>query len=102
MGAISPDICQQVIDMVYIRPSSPVVTPTAIKPLAESPHAPEEDSTTNDDAVSQYGVRPEAVKPVVERRKQDQDRRKHRKDSLLETRAGRDRRKSSVSISISI
>jgi hypothetical protein len=81
--------------MVYIRPSAPVIAPTAIKPLAESSHAPEEHSLAADTVVNEHLARPQ-----VERRKQD--RRQQRKDALLETRAGRDRRKSSPSISVSI
>jgi hypothetical protein len=47
--------------------------------------------------VSEYLVRPH-----VERRRQKEDRRQQRKNALLETRAGRDRRKSKPTISISI
>ncbi len=82
--------------MVYIRPSAPVIAPTAVKPVAESSHTPEEHSLAADTIVNEYLARPH-----VERRKQE-DRRQQRKDSLLETRAGRDRRKSNPSISVSI
>ena len=81
--------------MVYIRPSAPVIASTAVKPVAESSHGSEEHSLAADTVVNEYLARPQ-----VERRKQD--RRQQRKDSLLETRAGRDRRKSSPSISVSI
>ena len=83
--------------MVYIRPSAPVMTTTVVKPVSESPHSPDEDSVTSDTTISEL-----LVKPVVERRGQSQDRRQQRKDSMLETRAGRDRRKSTQSISVSI
>ncbi len=83
--------------MVYIRPSAPVVTPTVVKPVGDSSHAPEEHSLASDAIVNEY-----VVKPETERRKQTQDRRQQRKDSLLETRAGRDRRRSNPSISVSI
>lgn len=83
--------------MVYIRPSAPVVTPTVVKPVGESSHAPEEHSLASDAIVNEY-----LTKPQVERRKQQEDRRQQRKDALLETRAGRDRRKTNPSISVSI
>ena len=83
--------------MVYIRPSAPVVTPTAIKPVGELAHAHAEHSLENDVIVNEYLARPQ-----IERRKKQDDRRQERKDALLETRAGRDRRKSKPTISISI
>lgn len=83
--------------MVYIRPSVPVVAPTVVKPVAEPNRAPDEDSLASDVIVSEYLARPQ-----VERRKQQDDRRQQRKDAMLETRAGRDRRKSNPSISVSI
>jgi hypothetical protein len=83
--------------MVYIRPSAPVVTPTAIKPVGELAHAQEEHSLESDVIVNEYLAR-----PLVERRRQQDDRRQQRKDAMLETRAGRDRRKSKPSISVSI
>ena len=83
--------------MVYIRPSAPVSPPTAVKPVGESAYAPEEHSLASDVVVNEYLARPQ-----VERRKQKDDRRQQRKDALLETRAGRDRRKSKPTISISI
>jgi len=83
--------------MVYIRPSAPVAMSTAIKPLRESAHAPDENPLAGDSITNEY-----LVKPVVERRKQQEDRRQQRKDALLETRAGRDRRKGNPSISVSI
>lgn len=82
--------------MVYIRPSAPVITPTAVKPVVESANTPNEHPLSADSVVNEYLAR-----PLVERRKQP-DRRQQRKDALLETRAGRDRRKSSPSISVSI
>lgn len=87
----------QGFDMVYIRPSAPVVTPTAVKPVNESSHQPEEQSLAADAIVNEYLARPR-----IERRKQQDDRRQQRKDAILETRAGRDRRKSNSSISVSI
>lgn len=83
--------------MVYIRPSAPVVTPTVVKPVNESAHQPDEQSMAADAIVNEYLARPQ-----VERRKQQDDRRQQRKDAMLETRAGRDRRKSKPSISVSI
>jgi hypothetical protein len=83
--------------MVYIRPSVPVVIPTAVKPVGEPNRAPDEHSLAGDAIVNEY-----LVKPQVERRKQQDDRRQQRKDAMLETRAGRDRRKSNPSISVSI
>jgi hypothetical protein len=83
--------------MVYIRPSAPIVTPTVVKPVGQSAHTPNEHSLASDSIVNEY-----LVKPETERRKQPQDRRQQRKDAILETRAGRDRRKSKPSISISI
>lgn len=83
--------------MVYIRPGVPVVSPTAIKPVGESNHAPDDHSLANDVVVNEY-----VVKPETERRRQQEDRRQQRKDAMLETRAGRDRRKSKPSISVSI
>jgi len=83
--------------MVYIRPSTPVVTPTAVKPVGESSHSSDEHSLASTTAVNEYVVTAE-----TDRRKQRQDRRQQRKDALLETRAGRDRRKSYSSISVSI
>lgn len=83
--------------MVYIRPSAPVVTPTVVKPVGESFHAPEEHSLASDVVVNEYLARPQ-----IERRQQREDRRQQRKDAMLETRAGRDRRKTNPSISVSI
>ncbi len=83
--------------MVYIRPSVPVAMPTVVKPVGESAHTPGEHPLASDSIVNEYSARPQ-----VERRQQKEDRRQQRKDSLLETRAGRDRRKSKPSISISI
>ena len=82
--------------MVYIRPSVPIIAPPVVKPVAEPANAPNEHSLSADTVVNEY-----LTKPVVERRKQ-QDRRQQRKDALLETRAGRDRRKNNPSISVSI
>ncbi len=82
--------------MVYIRPSVPVITTTPVRPVGESVPAEAEHSLAGDVVVNEYLARPH-----VERRKQ-QDRRQERKDALLETRAGRDRRKSKPTISISI
>ena len=81
--------------MVYIRPSAPVMPPAVIKPVAESSAYPEEHSLAADSVVHEL-----VEKPLVERRRQD--RRQERKDALLETRAGRDRRKGGPSISVSI
>ena len=84
--------------MVYIRPSVPVISPLiAVKPVGEAAHAHEEHTLAGDVVVSEYLVRPQ-----FERRRQKEDRRQQRKNALLETRAGRDRRKSKPSISISI
>lgn len=83
--------------MVYIRPSVPVVTPTAIKPVGESKRTPDQQSLAGDVVVNEY-----VVKPETERRRQQEDRRQQRKDAMLETRAGRDRRKTKPSISVSI
>ncbi len=83
--------------MVYIRPSAPVMTPTVVKPVGEPANTPDEHSLAADAIVNEY-----LVKPQVERRKQQEDRRQQRKDAMLETRAGRDRRKSNPSISVSI
>jgi hypothetical protein len=82
--------------MVYIRPSAPVTSPTAVKPVGESAYQPKEHSLASDAIVNEY-----LITPQTERRKQ-QDRRQDRKDALLETRAGRDRRKVKTSISVSI
>jgi hypothetical protein len=83
--------------MVYIRPSVPVITATPVRPVGESVHANEEHTLARDMVVNEYLARPQ-----VERRKQRDDRRQQRKDALLETRAGRDRRKNKPTISISI
>lgn len=83
--------------MVYIRPSAPVVTPTAVKPVGESSNTSAEHPLASDSLVNEY-----VVTPQTERRKPGSDRRQQRKDALLETRAGKDRRKSKSSISISI
>jgi len=83
--------------MVYIRPSVPVIATTVIKPVRELAHAHEEHSLENDVIVNEYLARPQS-----ERRKKQDDRRQERKDAMLETRAGRDRRKSKPSISVSI
>jgi hypothetical protein len=83
--------------MVYIRPSAPVVTPTVVKPVGEPSHTSAEHPLASDSIVNEHLARPQ-----VERRKQQDDRRQQRKDALLETRAGRDRRKSNPSISVSI
>ena len=81
--------------MVYIRPSMPVTAPSAVKPVGDSAHEPQEHSLAGDSIVNEYVAKPEA-----DRRKQP-DRRQQRKDALLETRSSRDRRKNN-SISISI
>ena len=83
--------------MVYIRPSAPVVTPTAVKPLSESSNTTQEHPLASETVVNEYRA---ASQP--ERRKPGSDRRQQRKDSLLETRAGKDRRKNKSSINISI
>jgi hypothetical protein len=83
--------------MVYIRPSAPLVMSTAIKPVGELAHTPKEPAVAGDEVVNEYLARPQ-----IERRKKQDDRRQQRKDALLETRAGRDRRKSNPSISVSI
>jgi hypothetical protein len=85
------------MNMVYIRPSAPVITTTPVKPVGEPSHAPEEHSLASDTVINEFVVKPES-----ERRRQNQDRRQQRKDALLETRAGRDRRKGNPSISVSI
>ena len=89
--------------MVYIRPSISVLSPAAVKPLADSGHAPDQHSLAKDDQGNEF-----LVPPQVERRRHQQDRRQARdrrqlrKNALLETRAGRDRRKNSLSINVSI
>lgn len=83
--------------MVYIRPSTPVITPTVVKPVGEPANMPNEHPLASDAIVNEHLARPQ-----VERRKQQDDRRQQRKDAMLETRAGRDRRKSNPSISVSI
>ncbi len=83
--------------MVYIRPSVPVITSTPVRPVGESVQAEAEHSLASDVVVNEYLARPQ-----VERRRQRDDRRQERKDAMLETRAGRDRRKSKPSISVSI
>jgi hypothetical protein len=83
--------------MVYIRPSVPVVTAAPVRPVGELAHAHDERSLASNVIVNEYLARPQ-----VERRKQREDRRQERKDAMLETRAGRDRRKSKPSISVSI
>lgn len=83
--------------MVYIRPSVPVISSTPVRPVGESVQAQAEHSLASDVVVNEYLARPQ-----VERRKQQDDRRQERKDAMLETRAGRDRRKSKPTISISI
>jgi len=82
--------------MVYIRPSTPVVTPTAVKPTGDVPPVNREHPLAADAPVDEY-----VVTPQTDRRKQ-KDRREQRKDALFETRAKRDRRKSGSSISLSI
>ena len=83
--------------MVYIRPSAPVVTPTSVKPTGEAPPINREHPLAADAPVDEFVLTPE-----TDRRKQKEDRRQQRKDALFETRAKRDRRKSSSSISLSI
>ena len=84
--------------MVYIRPSAPIISPVvAVKPVGEAAHAHEDHSLANDVVVNEYLARPQ-----IERRRKKEDRRQQRKNALLETRAGRDRRKNKPSISISI
>ncbi len=83
--------------MVYIRPSAPVATPTAIKPATGTPPVTGEHPLAGDSVPVEY-----VVTPQTERRKSDSDRRQQRKGNLLETRTGRDRRKSNPAISISI
>jgi hypothetical protein len=82
--------------MVYIRPSSPVLTPTTVKPTGEAPAINREHPLAADAPVDEF-----VLTPQTERRKQ-KDRREQRKDALFETRAKRDRRKSSSSINLSI
>ncbi|RYY76573.1 MAG: hypothetical protein EOO52_03455 [Gammaproteobacteria bacterium] len=82
--------------MVYIRPSTPVVTPTSVKPAGEVPAINREHPLAADAPVDEF-----VLTPQTERRKQ-KDRREQRKDALFETRAKRDRRKSSSSISLTI
>jgi response regulator RpfG family c-di-GMP phosphodiesterase len=83
--------------MVYIRPSAPLIATTPVRSVTGLAHTPEEHSLENDVIVNEY-----LSKPQSERRKQQDDRRQQRKDALLETRAGRDRRKGKPSISVSI
>lgn len=83
--------------MVYIRPSVPVVAVAPIRPVGDATQADEEQSPERRVVVNEYLARPQ-----VERRKQRDDRRQQRQNALLETRAGRDRRKSKPSISVSI
>ncbi len=80
--------------MVYIRPSSPVITTSTLKPLTDSP---EKDLSSGGGVVANAYI----AKPETERRKM-QDRRQARKEALLETRTGKDRRKNHASISIII
>lgn len=80
--------------MVYIRPSSPVATPTVVKPVGDSSSAPEQHSLAGDVIVNEFVITPE-----TDRRRQD--RRQGRKNRLFETRSGKDRRKSTT-LSISI
>ncbi|MET0357376.1 MAG: hypothetical protein ABW044_11390 [Cellvibrio sp.] len=82
--------------MVYIRPSAPVATPTAVKPTGEVPAVNREHPLAADAPVDEF-----VLTPQTDRRKQ-KDRRQQRKDALFETRAKRDRRKSSSTISLSI
>jgi hypothetical protein len=83
--------------MVYIRPSAPVATATAVKPATGTPPVTGEHPLAGDSLPVEYKVTPQ-----TERRRADSDRRQARKGKLLETRSGRDRRKSSPAISISI
>jgi hypothetical protein len=87
----------QVIDMVYIRHIAPIVAPSVLRTVGEPVPVSAEHSVASDVVENEYLARPQ-----VERRKQKDDRRQQRKDALLETRAGRDRRKSKPTISISI
>lgn len=97
MHIVFTKLVNTVIGMVYIRPSAPIVSPTAIKPVGDSAHAPDQHALASDTIVNEFIVSPE-----TERRRQQQDRRQQRKDALLETRAGRDRRKSNPAISITV
>ena len=83
--------------MVYIRHIAPIVAPSVRRTVGEPVQVQAEQSLTGKEVVNEYPARPQ-----VERRKQRDDRRQERKDALLETRAGRDRRKSKPTISISI
>lgn len=82
--------------MVYIRPSAPVILSTAIKPAGSSSSSPEDHSLASDSVVNEYRAKPEQ-----DRRQQD-DRRQQKRDALLETRAGKDRRKNRPSINIKV
>jgi hypothetical protein len=83
--------------MVYIRPSAPVATPTAVKPATGAPAVTGEHPLAGDSIPNEF-----VVTPQTDRRKSDSDRRQQRKGNLLETRSGRDRRKTNPAISISI
>jgi hypothetical protein len=82
--------------MVYIRPSVPVAPSTPLKPVGE-PVPAQDQGQANNPIVNEY-----IVKPETERRRQQQDRRQQKRDALLETRAGRDRRKNKSVISVSV
>lgn len=82
--------------MVYIRPSIPVAPSTPLKPVGE-PLPAQDQNHANNPIVNEY-----LVKPETERRRQQQDRRQQKRDALLETRAGRDRRKNKSVISVSV
>lgn len=84
--------------MFYIRPPSRIAIPAAVKPIGTHESVKEDDL-----AVSKASAdAPQLNIPVVERRKQ-RDRRNGSRDSLLETRSSKDRRKSGTpSISITV
>jgi hypothetical protein len=90
-------IFTRVFVMVYIRPSAPVATSTAVKPATSTPPITGEHPLAGDSIPNEF-----VVTPQTDRRKSGSDRRQQRKGNLLETRSGRDRRKTNPSISISI
>ena len=90
--------------MVYIRPSMPVISPSTVKPMGDStgqsPGYQPQPQSQQPQAAPQEPASEYVVTSDTDRRK-NPDRRAQRKDAMLETRTGKDRRKSN-SISISI
>lgn len=83
--------------MLYLRPTSRVPPATAVKPIGSNEPVQEQNLAPNKPADAPF-----LVAPHVERRKH-RDRRNASKNTLLETRASKDRRKTTKpSISITI